>query len=367
MSPVARATRVAFRYLAATASFAGFRDLFRTLELLIAESKSLPLGKYDIPGNWHKSPTQPMGLRQAFPAFMEAGREWSTSVVDNKAIPPGKHKPVEMAARLFDRTRALKDPVKWFEENRVRFLLLIEADTWPTRSEETGIRVIGPFQVHDTVGSSDADWLKAEQVITRAVRELPHTGLPGFASMAYGALYLVGQLLRGGQWAAWYVEAKDVVYLRPNLKGASVESSARILIHELAHRYWRKKLPMAQKESWIQHHEDMRSAVQFAVGRLPTVGEVLPFVSDGKKLRVDSYQHGYAYFVDATTGEALGKVHSSELQHQLAKEEARVNHAKYPTEYASTDAEEHFCEAVSLRAMGWLDRDNRAAFDQIFG
>lgn len=366
----ARVARVASRYLATTAAaeFAEYQTLFHMLEHLIAESKTRPpVNQYGLEWNWHESPTRPMGLRKAFPAFLQAGRDWCHEIIDNRAIPSGKHKAVELVARLLDKPRMPKDWFEWFDTNKARFQLLVEAGAWPARSEGSDIRMIGPFQVHDTMGSSEADWAKAEQVITRAVHEFPHTGLPGFASMAYGALYLVGQLQYRRDWVAWYFAPKDLIYFRPNIKGSSLGEDVRVLIHELAHRYYQKKLPLAQKEEWVQHHEDMRSAVHFAVGKLPEVGEVLPYRSNGKELRVTEFKYGYVFFEDAKNGEALGKIHSSELQHLLAKEEARINHAKYPTDYASTDAEEHFCEAVSLRAMGRLDRDNLAVFDEIFG
>lgn len=366
MLPSAR--RVASRHIVAAneVAHANFVSSLRIMKLLVAEAKVIPTNQYGSPGNWHKSPSLPDGysLRSTFGQFIQAGRTWSERIIDAKAIPAGKHKGVEMAVRLLAKARFPKPEAvpAWFEGNVHRFDLLAEAGAWPDRTAESDVRVIGPFRVHDTVGSSEADWTRAEQVITRVVALTRNTDLLGFAGVAYGDVYLVGQIARKG-WAAWYNSAKDLIYLRPNLKGISVEEAARIFTHELAHRYWYKTLPKTRKDAWEQHHANMVYALKYSsYGRVPEVGEVLPAVVNGHKVKVESVGPHTMNLALASTGEFLMQVPTYKIRELMGRVE---NTAKFPTTYAATAAEEHFAEAVSMYALGTLKPDNAEAYQRV--
>lgn len=295
--------------------------------------------------------------------FYRVGKEWAGYVIDHLALPAKAAKPVEMAVRLFSKSYGIgkgpPDIIKWFEANEARLDLLDQARSWPERSEESGVFTVGPFTVHDTIQASPKDLANATAIVERAAKEARSSGVPGFAQMAYGQLYLVGQLARKN-WAAWYVPQKDSIYLRPGVRGSSVEESARHLIHELGHRYWSKKLDQTVKSAWLRHHSGMfRNKPD---RRVPEVGEVLVPVVNGKKVKVDSYEPGKAVLVDVVTGELVGKVDRLKLTEWVQDAAHKMS---YPTLYAATDAEEHFCESLSLYAQGRLKGDNLAAFEQI--
>lgn len=309
--------------------------------------------------------TNSSNLWLAWFMFYRTGTEWAAYVIDHLALPPKAAKPVEMAVRLFSKSypRGKGPPsiIDWFEGNEVRFELLDAARAWPERSEESGIFRVGPFTVHNTIQAAGKALADAEEIITKAVRAVSSSGVPGFATMAYGDLFLVGQLARKN-WAAWYIPAKDTIYLRPGVKGSSNAESARHLVHELGHRLWAKKLDREIKGKWVSHHTSM--TIHRPERRLPAVGDVLPTIVNNKHVRVESYDQGgaYAVLVEATTGTLVGKVDRLQLSGWMQEADRR---GKFPTLYAATDAEEHFCESLSLLTFDRLSGENLDAFNEI--
>ena len=217
------------RKLANPALLHGYPTRLQELREAVQHSKSLNLGNTST-------------LWVAWHLFYKVGQEWAAYVIDHLAFPPKVAKAVEMAARLFSRSygwgKGPSDIIKWFENNEARLVLLDQARAWPERSEESGVFKQGPFIVHNTVQAIGPALDLALDIIDRATRAVSGSGVPGFAQMSYGTLFLVGQIKRKN-WAAWYVPSKDVIYLRPRISGISVEESARHLVHEiLGRRNW---------------------------------------------------------------------------------------------------------------------------------
>jgi hypothetical protein len=331
------------------------------MERWVQESRDLPPDWKGRPGNYLTGHGK--GMYFIYRDLIRAGKPWSQAVIDHKAIPSGKAKAVEMAVRVFSRPQEPKHLGKWFEENKDRFALLDAAGAWPDRSAESGIRTVGPFRVHDTIGADEAAWSKAEEIIQRALRVLNDTGLPRFASVAYGDVYLVGQLSRK-TWAAWYMPEKDAIYLRTNFRGVTSESSSQHLLHELGHRYWAKVMTPEKQRAWAAHHMEMTYSQPG--GDLPAEGEVLPdiFLVNGKNVRVESIVGGQFNLADAKTGVHVGIVDRMKMRSWMAD---YAHRSRFPSLYAVHDAQEHFCEALSKKALGTLDAANLEAFDRIFG
>ena len=299
--------------------------------------------------------------------FYKVGKEWAAYVIDHLALPPKAAKAIEMAVRLFSKNypRGKSPPsiTKWFEANEARLTLLDQARTWSERSAESGIFQVGPFTVHDTIQASVKDLDNAKNIIERAVKAVQSSGIPGFNQMAHGQLFLVGQLGRRN-WTAWYMPTKDMIYLRPGVRGSSNEESARHLVHELGHRFWAKKLDRGVKGEWVAHHTLM--TIRRPDRRLPEVGEVLATIVNNKRVRVDSYKKegrpGQAVLVEVETGAPVGAVPITRLMEWVQEADHR---GQFPSLYAATDAEEHFCEALSLYAFGRLTSPNLDAFEKI--
>jgi hypothetical protein len=343
--------------------FDAYMQAYAEMVESVHEAKSLPPDWKGRPGNYLAGIGK--GMFFAFKALLRNGKAWVSRCVQTKSPPPNKAKALEMAARMFLNTN--KEPrniLKWFEDNEARFQVLIDAGKWPDRSEESGgIRTIGPFRVHDTLGLPAKDWERAEQIINQAVRALPHTGVSRLGSMAYGDIFLVGQIERKN-WAAWYNPNKDIIFLRPNMKGVSLEESVRNLVHEIGHRWYRKVAPSDKTLEWAKHHASMSYATpQFD---MPEVGGTFPevFLVNGKKPKVWAIQGLNYTLADVATDKVIGMVDQFQLRKWLSDAYKKLS---FPTLYAASDAEEHFCESLSMKAMGRLTGANLEAFDRIFG
>jgi orotate phosphoribosyltransferase len=297
--------------------------------------------------------------------FYDAAREWAEHLIDSIAIPKRDAKAVEMAVRLlrvnYGRGKGPKPSIEsWFLKNQKRLLVLIKATEWQDRTEDDGVFIHGPFTVHNTVGASDKDVQGVKSILDRALRGVQKADVPGLSQMAYGNIVLVGEIKRKN-WAAWYMPNKDVIYLRPKLRGTNPDQIALHLIHEIGHRFWRKKLDSETKKEWGAYHTRMSRP---SGAELPPAGSVLPEVLkvNNKQVKVDRYETGVATLLDASTDQVLGSVSTSKLLDWMTQ----VLHlTKFPSIYASSDVEEHFCEALAHKGMGSLKPDNLAAFNAI--
>lgn len=297
--------------------------------------------------------------------FYLSAQKWSEYVIAKLEIPPRAAKPVEMAARLFSkeygRGKGPKSIHKWYADNVKRFELLELATRWEIRSEGSGMFQHGPWTVHNTVHAAGKELDNAKLILDKATRFSRQVPLPGFAGMAYGDLFLVGQIARKS-WAAWFVPAKDVIYLRPVIRGISTDESARHLVHEMAHRYWLKKLPREIQTAWRRYHLEM--GLSRPRPRIPDPGYEFPswFLVDNRPVKYTGMDGGLAVMTDAETGSEIGKVNPMRLMDWVQQAEDR---GRYPTLYAASDAEEHFCESVSLIGEGKLEGANLEAFERI--
>ena len=296
----------------------------------------------------------------AWSRLVARGREWGEDVIDTIAIPPKKAKGVEMAVRVFNRQKPPKDIPSWARDNDQRFQLLLEAGAWPERTEGgDDLFRVGSFTTHNTIGASGKDLAKAVGAIEKAIRgakSLSSSDFPGFQSMVTGDLYLVGEIGRKS-WGAWYMPGKDSIYLRPNVRGLSEEKMARHLVHEIAHRYWLKKLDADFKKRWTRYHNSIRNGIDVS---LPKEGEAVPFEVNGKKGVTVHYREKPGKILLKDGDKPIGMTNPMTLIKWM-RDNAEMS--AYPTNYASTDPEEHFAEALSLLAFGDLDGDGERALN----
>ena len=302
----------------------------------------------------------PWDLQKVGNEFYRNSRAWMDYVIDHLAIPASKAKSVEMLARLFNRVKAPKDYVKWFDQNAKRWALMRQTTNWDLRGEgEEGAFSIGPFTVHNTIGASGKTLERVVRIVEKAVKNARKgTGLPGFSRTLGGNLYIVGKIGRP-KWAAWYMAGKDAVYLRP-VRGMSENESAQHLIHELGHRYKRKMMDRDMWDRWVRHHRQMESKPT-STG-FPDVGVKLPLKVNNKDAEVGEYIEGGAKIVEVGSGKEIGTVTKRKLLKWVMDAEAQL---AFPSIYASSDAEEHFAEALSMKAMGTLGSDHERAFDTL--
>jgi len=101
-----------------------------------------------------------------------------------------------------------------------------------------------------------------------------------------------------------------------------------------------------------------------ASGRIPEVGEVLPLLVNNKKVKVERYEgpgNHKAVLVDVKSGNLVGTLSSRKLWDWMAGTAQKL---RFPTLYSTKNAEEHFCEALALKAFGRLGEDHMKAFNR---
>jgi hypothetical protein len=96
--------------------------------------------------------------------------------------------------------------------------------------------------------------------------------------------------------------------------------------------------------------------------RLPEVGEVLPFIVNRKNVRVEAVTSQGVELVDVKSGAPVGTVSRSKMIDWMQQIDLS---GEFPSRYAATSAEEHFCESLSFFVFGTLAGTNLAAFNQI--
>lgn len=295
--------------------------------------------------------------------FWPIGDAWSAYVVENLEIPPKKAKSVELASRLFHvQTKLSKGPrsgiLPWYEKNKKHFQTLADAVTWKPRQE--GLSSVGSFTIHDTLGLDTKSLQRSHDILKLALSKLPSYLKP----LAYGDLYLVGQIGRKN-WAAWYQSQKDIIFLRPTMRGVSIQDSATHFIHELAHRFWHKKLPQSVKDAWNRYHREL-SHQNDDKPSFPPEGTLFPPWAkvNNKTVRVGPRTPTGVILFDAKTGDTIGEMPIQQILQYMRKIHTM---SAFPTLYAASDAEEHFCESVALKAMGTLPKDLAENFERVTG
>lgn len=284
-----------------------------------------------------------------------SGRTCVHFIMNSKSIPSGKTKAFEMVARLFKtgKARVPRNMNSWYSKNRHRLDLILQGERWPKKQAGEDFKKIGPFTVHDTVGFTSGGWGDVQKIMGLVTAAVKGINLPGFQSIADVHVYLVGRLEKT-KTLAWYAPSKDLIYLRPKLRGRGNQDIALNFIHELSHRYWRKKMASTAKSKWLTYNRECHTTSKV---KLPEPGFVFPewFQANGKQIMVDRYEDGDYHLRDPKTNNEIGSIPARRMFDWMEKL-AKSNN--FPSLYAmKSDAEEHFCEVVAYSAMGkWDDR-----------
>jgi len=300
-------------------------------------------------------------------ALMDNGFKIAEGILSTRSIPPRKAKAFEMAYRLFSNARKMpKDVYKWWAKNEKRLYLVVDAaQNWPEKTEGGDeLFTVGPFKVHNTVGAVGAELDSLAAGIKRVVQLSSKEPVPGFKRTLYGDIHVVSRITKGHH-AAWYRPGDDSLYLRRGKKTGMDE--VRAMIHELGHRYWEKFAKDGEKGEWRRHHDDVEG--KRVEVDLPKVGEPVPFlhIPGVKGAPVVTKDDGGAFYFEVPVKGQVRiytipryKMYKMQQQHEKQQN-------SYPTPYSSKNEEEHFCEALSLLAMGKLSADHKAALKAIWG
>lgn len=281
--------------------------------------------------------------RDLVPVF-NAARPLVEWVLQTRSIPPGKAKGIEMVARLFEK-KIPKGIAPWYEKNKDRFPLLLEAAEWPERSSESEIAKAGPFTVHNTIGATSEQFKEIVGLVDQADRALH---VLDFKKVAYGDVFVVGQL-KQTRTVAWYNIAEDDVYVRSQAKKGI--DDLRYLLHELGHRYWFKFMPVTGKALIYKLYGDLKYA-RVPV-ELPKVGEPIPmeFWEEPNPPTVTKIDHKFIYFSD-------GKGIKIDAYRKFVQIDA-----VFPSRYSATNEAEFFAECFAFFALGQLKPELKERFE----
>jgi len=284
------------------------------------------------------------------------GRSLAQIIAEQKSIPRGESKKFELASRLFISARRFpRDLQKWIAKNQKHIDYLARAVSWGEKSDsaqEDEVFTHGSFTVHNVQQLDGKKLDNAKKLISQAESKIRSSQIPNVSSVLYGDLFLVGRI-EGKKVVAWYYPESDQIHLRTLLRVRTNE--VLTLIHELGHRYWRRFLNAEVKREWLSHHN------QISDGRavIPSVGDTIPVKIKGFRGNptVTRIENSNYYLNDTKGYLTFRQVYN--LMTKLARE------ANYPSQYASTDPEEHFCESFAMYALGTLSEEHVEAFERI--
>lgn len=296
--------------------------------------------------------------------LMDNGYKIAEGIISVRSIPKRHIKGMEMAYRLFSNSRRMpKNVYKWWKTNEKRCHLTQEAaHNWPAKvlgGDE--LFEIGPFRVHNTIGASGRELDSLKKAIERVNKVSRKNPVPGFTRTLYGDIHVVARLTKSHN-AAWYKPGDDSLYVR-RTKATGLDE-VRAMVHELGHRYWAKFAKPAAKKEWAKHH--WRVGQREVEVTLPGVGDTLPIKIKGVEgFPVVKLKEGGTYHYEF---EYRGRMRTLTTPvrkiHTFLSSQGKVTN--YPTPYASTNEEEHFCEALSLLAMDALDDAHEIPFKAIW-
>lgn len=289
-----------------------------------------------------------------YDGLITEGRNLSRWVVETRAIPQGKAKAVEMAARVFARAKLPSDVLGWYRKNKAAFEFLLEAaTTWGSREtsdDELAILRVPPFDIHNTIGASGPKLLAIKTVVDGAIHAIGrHHGL---SRVLYGNVFVVGQI-RGGHTAAWYHVKDDAVFVRSGMKG---RGDIHNLCHELGHRYWYRFMTDTRQMAW----DTLYRKVSYATPDPPPpkVGDLYPLPISGRKEapRIVGVENGNylleggGYTPIAGTLRTMGD---------------NARRSRFPTPYSAKSPEEFFAESFALFVLGALPTVFREDFERV--
>lgn len=296
-------------------------------------------------------------ISNVFAKLINRGVTLSYAVLGSKKIPAGWEKKLELSIRvLMSAKKTPTDTVAWYDKNLANLHFLHNAaTTWVEKSEDDAEDnekfQIGPFIVHNTIGLTGDDLEGIKNALSKASVLIKASNVPDISKVLYGDVMVVGKLQKANV-VAFYSIKEDTVFVRPFKNAGSDELFNTI--HELGHRYIERFIDKSVWLQWRRYHA--RVAWQHGdIPVIPGVGESLPFKIKGVKgdpvvVRIEENRY---YFSDS------GYMNKSRIMEIMTRD------AAYPTPYSAVSPDEHFCDALALKAMGKLKEPHLSAFKTI--
>lgn len=325
------------------------------------------------PSQWTKLWTAATDLYHTAPV-------WGKYVLITKEVPQASRKDLEKALAEFkvsSRKLPYGDQItQWVTKKLPHAKVLYDAATvWPDRkvadSPAVGAQTFrhGPFTVNNLVGKDPTAVLAAIDDVVQAIKG---SGIRGFDRVLYGDINVVGKLARPEVLAFYDINLDQVfVKIMEGTRGRAKEIATRAMdpvtfrhtiIHELAHRFWRRFLTDAQRKAWAARHFEVDKSERdltraFHKTPIPLAsGDLVPGLDyKGMPLhfdRVSQYDEKVHLFMFQNDRKVQASIPLPQFLNHLKKFGLiSAPESAFPTWYSKTDAEEHFCDAVGLLAQ----------------
>lgn len=285
-----------------------------------------------------------LGDRLPFGSTVNVLRDITAALVQTKVLTAKQVKLVEAVSRSVSISRS-PDKAGWFQKNLKAFWEIWSMKDLPDRSSLGGSDtfMVGPLTFHNTILADKATIAKVSEMMESGWKYLSKD--TKFKAVAYGDIFLVGNMLESNT-AAWYNLRKDDVYLRP-VNSTSLDN-VHTFLHELGHRYWYKF--MDSKERYPVGR--LYSTLKYARNAGLKVGDVIPVKIRGFSNPVVVKLDPLNYWLSDTAKLSRSKIDT---------------YLNFPTAYATTTVEEFFAECFAFYLMGGLKPDMEAKFLESMG
>jgi hypothetical protein len=285
-------------------------------------------------------------------------------------FPENKSKRVRAIKNKVKMPRSRFNSNKWFSDRRSHIKDIFDLLKHPLRQEGDNECQVGPFTLKNPINLNRDKVLDMEKVIKKALTLCTNSLAPNFTQALYGDVVLVEKLERAN-WYARYNPTKDEITMK--FMDRKQEDFLKTFIHEIGHRYYRKVLSRQSKNLWRQY--DMRCASVQRINLRDWDGQDIGLYakinragnnkltrnSNGaKKTTLTISRFGSGVYLTTEDNDILGP-----YREKVIKREIKSLTGLYPTQYATTDGEEHFCEAIAYKAVGKLHPKSLEAFNSI--
>ena len=277
------------------------------------------------------------------------------------------------------RVRAIKNKLKlprsrynafsWFADRTKHIDDMLTLLRHPLREEGENEIEVGPFTLKNPINLSEDKIEEMKEACTQALTLCTNSLAPNFPQALYGDVVLVEKLDRAS-WYAWYNSVKDDITMK--YMDRDKAEFIKTFIHEIGHRYYRKILSEDKKRLWrrydINCHYAQRIRLSEWIGkdinlyakkkRTKTSIGVKP--NEGVPAKISRLSPRGGVYLVLPDGSEVGVYREKHI-----KEHIKAQTGIFPTTYATTNEEEHFCEALSYKAVGKLHPKSLEAFNSI--
>ena len=277
------------------------------------------------------------------------------------------------------RVRAIKNKLKlprqsfngkkWTQDRYSHINDMLELLRFPLREEGENTVDIGPFVLKNPINLSTEKVEEMVDACTRSLTYCTNSLAPNFNQALYGEVVLVEKLERAS-WYAWYNSVKDNITMK--YMNREKEEFMKTFIHEIGHRYYKKVLCKSKKALWRIY--DRECHLGSSVYLDDFIGKDIGLYARKKRTRTSigpNPNRGVPVVISRLThkGVVLAWQDGSELEgwyrKKYLKRHIKARRGLFPTNYAGTDVEEHFCEAIAYKALGKLHPKALEAFNSI--